>query len=71
MSEEEPVTLAELRSVDLFDSLDDAELSEWVPLARARHVSPGEIVAEQGEEPPGLQLLLEGRTQAFILAQGR
>jgi signal transduction histidine kinase len=68
---EEPVTLAELRSVDLFDGLDDAELSEWVPLAHARHVEPGDIVAEQGEEPPGLQLLLEGRTQAFILAQGR
>ncbi|HEY2631798.1 MAG TPA: ATP-binding protein [Solirubrobacteraceae bacterium] len=68
---EEPVTLAELRAVDLFDSLDDAELSEWVPLARARRVSAGDVVAEQGEEPPGLQLLLEGRTQAFILAQGR
>jgi signal transduction histidine kinase len=68
---EEPVTLAELRGVDLFDSLDDAELSEWVSLAHARNVSPGEIVAEQGEQPPGLQLLLEGRTQALILAQGR
>ena len=32
---------------------------------------PGEIIAEQGEEPPGLQLLLEGRAQALILAQGR
>ena len=29
-----PVTLEELRSVDLFDDLDDAELAEWVP-ARA------------------------------------
>jgi len=66
-----PVTLAELRGVDLFDSLDDAELAEWVPLAHVRHVGPGEIIAEQGEEPPGLQLLLEGRAQALILAQGR
>jgi signal transduction histidine kinase len=66
-----PVTLAELRTVDLFDSLDDAELAEWVPLARAHHVGPGEVIAEQGEGPPGLQLLLEGRAQAFILAQGR
>ena len=66
-----PVTLEDLRGVDLFDGLDDAELAEWVPLARAHHVGPGEIIAEQGEEPRGLQLLLEGRAQAFILAEGR
>jgi signal transduction histidine kinase len=68
---EEPVTLEELRSVDLFDSLDDAQLAEWVPLARAHRVGAGEVIAEQGEELSGLQLLLEGRAQAFILAQGR
>jgi signal transduction histidine kinase len=68
---EAPVTLEELRGVDLFDGLSDVELAEWVPLAHARHVGAGEIVAEQGEEPPGLQLLLEGCAQALILAQGR
>ncbi|HTA13880.1 MAG TPA: ATP-binding protein [Solirubrobacteraceae bacterium] len=68
---EAEVTLAELRGVDLFDGLDDAELAEWVPLARAHRVSAGEVIAEQGEEPPGLQLLLEGRAQAFVLSQGR
>ncbi len=68
---DEAVTLAELRGVDLFDSLSDAELAEWIPLARARHVPAGGIVAEQGVVPPGLHLLLEGRAQAFILAQGR
>lgn len=71
MVSERPVTLEELRGVDLFDSLDDAELAEWVPLARTRYVLAGEVIAEQGEEPPGLQLLLEGRAQAFILAQGQ
>jgi signal transduction histidine kinase len=65
------VTLAELRGVDLFDGLDDAELAEWVPLARAHRVGAGEVIAERGEESPGLLLLLEGRAQAFILAQGR
>src|ERR1700684_4719528 len=68
---ETPVTLAELRDVDLCDALDAAELAEWVPLAHARRVLAGEVIAEQGEEPPGLQLLLEGRAQAFILAQGQ
>ena len=68
---EPPVTLAELRGIDLFDSLDDAELAEWVPLAHPRRVLAGDVIVEQGEEPPGLQLLLEGRAQAFILAQGK
>ena len=68
---EPPVTLEELRGVDLFESLSDTDLAEWVALARTRHVDPGGIIAEQGEEPPGLQLLLEGRAQALILAQGR
>ena len=54
------MTLEELRGVDLFDELDDAELAEWVPLARAYHVEPGELIAEQGDAPRGLQLLLEG-----------
>lgn len=57
--------------MDLFDSLSDAELLEWVGLAHARNIAAGEVIAEQGEEPPGLQLLLEGRAQALILTQGR
>jgi signal transduction histidine kinase len=65
-----PVSLAELRGIDLFDSLSDAELAAWVSVAVARRLGAGEIIAEQGENPPGLQLLLEGRAQAFILAQG-
>ncbi len=68
---EPPVTLEELRGVDLFDTLDDAALAEWVWLAHPRRVPAGGVIAEQGEEPPGLQLLLEGRAQAFILAQGQ
>jgi signal transduction histidine kinase len=68
---EPPVTLEELRGVDLFEGLGDDELVEWVAVAQTRHVETGEVIAEQGEEPPGLQLLLEGRAQALILAQGR
>ena len=68
---EQPVTLEELRGVDLFDGLDEAELTKWVELAHPRRVLAGGVIAEQGEEPPGLQLLLDGRAQAFILAQGQ
>jgi len=66
-----PITLEELRTVDLFDDLDDTELAEWVALARPRAVQPGDVIAEQHEEPIGLQLLLEGEAQALMLDQGR
>jgi signal transduction histidine kinase len=56
----EPVTLAELRSVDLFDDIDDEQLAEWVPVASAEELEPGELIFEQDEDPPGLKLLLEG-----------
>lgn len=66
-----PVTLEELRTVDLFDDLEDEELAEWVAVARPHHVGAGEVIAEQGEEPRGLQLLLEGEAQALLLDGGR
>jgi signal transduction histidine kinase len=55
-----PVTLAELRSVDLFDDIDDEQLAEWVPVASAEELEPGDLIFEQDEDPPGLKLLLEG-----------
>jgi signal transduction histidine kinase len=66
-----PITLQELRTVDLFDDLNDEELAEWVAVARPCHVVPGGIIAEQGQDPPGLQLLLEGDAQALILDGSR
>lgn len=68
---EEPITLAELRGVDLFDDLDDAQLAEWVAVTRTYRVEAGGVIAEQGEEPSGLQLLLEGEAQALLIDQGR
>ena len=68
---ERPVTAAELRTVDLFDDLDDSELAEWVAVARPRHLAPGEVIAEQGEEMTAVQLLLEGQAQALMLDNGR
>jgi signal transduction histidine kinase len=60
------ITPAELRAIDLFDGLDDAELEEWAAVATVRDVAPGGIIAEQGLEPPGLQLLLEGEAQSLM-----
>ena len=65
------VSLADLRSIDLFDDLDDAALEDWLPVARVRTYEPGEVVAEQGEEAPGVGLLLEGTMLVLLVDQGR
>jgi signal transduction histidine kinase len=64
---EPPVTVEQLRTVDLFEDLDDTQLEEWVRAARTYRVEPGELIAEQGEETRGLQILLEGDAQASIV----
>src|SRR3982074_2796740 len=66
-----PVTAEELRAVDLFDDLDDSELAEWVAVAQPRQIEPGDVIAEAGEEPSGLTLLLAGEAQALMLDHGR
>jgi signal transduction histidine kinase len=64
---EPPVTIEELRTVDLFEELDDEQLAEWAAVAIVSRVHAGEIIAEQGEETRGLQLLLSGDAQASIV----
>jgi signal transduction histidine kinase len=66
-----PVTLAELRAIDLFDDVDDAQLQEWLAVARPHVYEPGEVLAEQGEAPPGVQFLLEGSVETFLVDQER
>jgi signal transduction histidine kinase len=63
------VTLAELRAVDLFDDIDDEQLAEWVAVASAESLEPGGLIFEQGVEPPGLKLLLEGEA-IVVLVEG-
>ena len=65
----EPLTLAELRAVDLFDDIDDEQLAEWVAVAGAESLEPGDLIFEQGVEPPGLKLLLEGEA-IVVLVEG-
>jgi signal transduction histidine kinase len=66
-----PISLPELRGIDLFDDLSDAELGEWVAVASPRRLAPGELIAEYDELPLGLWLLLQGDAQALILDHGR
>jgi signal transduction histidine kinase len=64
------ITLADLRRLDLFDDLDDAELEEWRAVVRERHIETGQIVVEHGEVPPGALLLLEGTAMTTMLEGG-
>jgi signal transduction histidine kinase len=60
-----PVTVDDLRRIDLFDGLDEAALEQWSAATQAFHVPAGKIVAEQDASPRGLMLLLDGRTRMY------
>jgi signal transduction histidine kinase len=66
MSQVAAVTFDELRTIDLFDELDDVQLAEWLAVAQPRTAKLGEILAEHGEPTPGVFLLLEGTIQTFL-----
>ena len=68
---EPEVTLPELRAVDLFDDLSDEELSQWLPVTTARRLEAGDVIAELGQQPRGLQLLLEGEADSLMEEHGR
>ena len=68
MSGAAPLTLSELRAIDLFDDLDDTQLADWLAVTHLRVAPPGEIVAEHGEAAPGVFLLLEGRMLTFLIS---
>jgi signal transduction histidine kinase len=61
------VTIADLRSIDLLDDLDDSELDDWAAVARVSRAVPGDVLMEHGEEPSGVIFLLEGIAEALIV----
>ena len=68
---EPPVTPADLRPVDLFDDLSDAELEPWAAVARWHTYAPGEFLAHADEEPPGVLFLLEGTVRTLLVQGGQ
>ena len=68
MSEPAALTLSDLRTIDLFDELDDDELAEWLAIARPHLAQAGEILAEHGDIPPAVFLLLEGTIRTFLIS---
>ena len=65
------VTAADLRPIDLFDDLDDAELERWAAVTHVHEYKPGDIVAEQGQRQPSMFLVLEGTLQGLLVNDGR
>jgi signal transduction histidine kinase len=62
------VDLEELRGMDLFAELDDAELARWAQAAEAVEELPaGVVIVEHGEATQGLTLLLEGTVETLLM----
>lgn len=62
-----PVSLDDLRTIDLFDGLGDAELREWQAVALPYEAGPGDLLAEEGTPHQGVQLLFEGEARAMYV----
>jgi signal transduction histidine kinase len=71
MSTAATLTAADLRPVDLFTELDDAELQRWVDCARVRELEAGEVLIEAGAASEAFYLILEGTIEALVLRDDR
>jgi signal transduction histidine kinase len=60
-------TVEQLRGIDLFAGLDDAELEAWAAAAQLKQLQAGVVVAEQGELTASVHLVLEGSLEAFAI----
>ncbi len=70
MSEPERPTLEELRTVDLFDELDDAQLALWREVSEIRELPVDAVVAEAGQTAE-FMLLFRGVVQGLVVEAGR
>ena len=70
MSEPERPTLEELRTIDLFDELDDEQLVRWRETAEIRELPADAVVAEAGATVE-FMLLLRGIVQGLVVEAGR
>ena len=65
------VTAADLRSVDLFDDLDDEQLEEWARVAQPRDFQAGDVLVDQNQPLDFFWLLLEGTIESMLVEGGR
>jgi signal transduction histidine kinase len=59
-------TGSDLRDLDLFSELSDEQLEPWAAAAALAELPAGTMVAEQGERPRGVTLLLAGTIEALV-----
>jgi signal transduction histidine kinase len=72
MTEPQRPTLEELRTIDLFDELDDEQLARWREVARVRELPADAVVSEAGMTSTSqFVLLLEGIIQGLVVEAGR
>jgi signal transduction histidine kinase len=72
MSEPERLTLDELRTIDLFDELDDEQLVRWREVAEIRELPRDALVAAADRTVrPEFILLLRGVIQGLVTEAGR
>jgi signal transduction histidine kinase len=62
---------SELRGIDLFDELSDADLERWAAAADVRTLAAGEMLIDQGAEVTEFILLLDGVIEALSVENGR
>jgi signal transduction histidine kinase len=62
-SAETQPTVAQLRDIDLFTELSDAELETWAGAATLHEAAAGERISEYGDTDSGVTLLLEGQLE--------
>jgi signal transduction histidine kinase len=60
-------SVEQLRGIDLFEGLSEAQLEAWAQAAELRTLAPGDPVAEQGEPAPAFNLILEGAIEAYAV----
>ena len=65
------ISAADLRPIDLFDGVEDAVLERWAEAAEERWYEPGEVVMATGERRVPFKLLVEGRLDGYVVADGR
>jgi len=63
-------TTADLRTIDLFEDLDDEALAEWAAVTEPFTAAAGEIVADKGKRE-GVLLLFSGLVQTLLVEGGR
>jgi signal transduction histidine kinase len=59
-------TVADLRPIDLFADLSDAELQTWCDAAVLKEIPAGTVYAKQDETKTGLILILAGTIEALV-----